>query len=213
MSNDVAKIGFHLKETVAIAVSGERGEVIARAEYVGQETKYLVRYKRADGVATEAWWASSALTTALGAPIETLAGNAAPSEAPAGGKKRGRKADTEVAVAAAAEPAPTPEPEPEPEPEPTPEPEEAAAEMTRDSVKEALFAYRDAVKDSQPEGTDPGEAVKAGVSAARAIVQKFKAAKFDDIKDDDLQALLDEITKAHAALTSTPEAGDIDLEI
>lgn len=52
---------FELNQTVTIAASGESGEVIARAEYATDETRYLVRYKSADGRAVEAWWGESAL--------------------------------------------------------------------------------------------------------------------------------------------------------
>lgn len=52
---------FELKQTVTIAASGERGEVIGRAEYVTSEPQYLLRYKCADGRAVESWWAESAL--------------------------------------------------------------------------------------------------------------------------------------------------------
>jgi hypothetical protein len=53
---------FILDASVAIAVSGEQGTVIARAEYLNAENHYLVRYKAADGRAVEAWWGESALT-------------------------------------------------------------------------------------------------------------------------------------------------------
>lgn len=52
---------FSLHDTVTIVTSGESGSVVARAEYIAAEPSYLVRYKRADGVATEAWWPESAL--------------------------------------------------------------------------------------------------------------------------------------------------------
>ena len=53
---------FELKQTVTIAASGEQGEVVARAEYATGENNYYLRYKAADGRATEAWWSESALT-------------------------------------------------------------------------------------------------------------------------------------------------------
>ena len=53
---------FELKQTVIIAASGEAGEVLARAEYSTSENSYYLRYKAADGRATEAWWSESALT-------------------------------------------------------------------------------------------------------------------------------------------------------
>lgn len=53
---------FELKQTVTIAASGESGEVLGRAEYAASENNYFVRYRAADGRATENWWAESALT-------------------------------------------------------------------------------------------------------------------------------------------------------
>lgn len=53
---------FRLGDEVAIAASGETGEVIGRAEYSNAEDGYLVRYKAGDGRATESWWGESALT-------------------------------------------------------------------------------------------------------------------------------------------------------
>lgn len=52
---------FELGEQVQINTSGEQGEVIGRAEYLKSENSYLLRYKSADGRATEAWWSESAL--------------------------------------------------------------------------------------------------------------------------------------------------------
>lgn len=52
---------FELKQYVTIAVSGEQGQVIGRAEFAHAEPSYLVRYKCADGRALEAWWNESAL--------------------------------------------------------------------------------------------------------------------------------------------------------
>lgn len=53
---------FRLNEIVKIDVSGEEGAVIARAEYEYANPSYLIRYKRADGVATESWWTEESLT-------------------------------------------------------------------------------------------------------------------------------------------------------
>jgi hypothetical protein len=47
---------FNLCQLVEIAVSGESGVVIGRAEYANSCNCYLVRYKASDGRATEAWW-------------------------------------------------------------------------------------------------------------------------------------------------------------
>lgn len=52
---------YELDQTVSIAVSGEIGTIISRAEYVNKEPMYLIRYKCADGRAIEAWWDESAL--------------------------------------------------------------------------------------------------------------------------------------------------------
>lgn len=55
---------FDIGQQVAIHASGESGEVLGRAEYATAENNYFIRYKAADGRATEAWWAESALTAA-----------------------------------------------------------------------------------------------------------------------------------------------------
>jgi len=52
---------FQLGEGVVIVVSGERGNVIARAEYLNCDPQYLVRYKAGDGRAIESWWSEDAL--------------------------------------------------------------------------------------------------------------------------------------------------------
>lgn len=52
---------FKLGSTVVIAVSGESGDVIGRAEYDTGNLQYLVRYKCADGRAVEQWWDEVAL--------------------------------------------------------------------------------------------------------------------------------------------------------
>jgi len=53
---------FDLGAEVVITVSGEKGTVIGRGDYLNSENCYYVRYKNADGRATEAWWGESALT-------------------------------------------------------------------------------------------------------------------------------------------------------
>lgn len=55
---------FNLGQQVVIAASGETGEVTGRAEYATAECSYYVRYKAADGRATENWWTESALQAA-----------------------------------------------------------------------------------------------------------------------------------------------------
>lgn len=54
-------MNFELNQRVSIAVSGEEGVVIARAEYVDANPSYLIRYRCADGRAVDAWWPESAL--------------------------------------------------------------------------------------------------------------------------------------------------------
>lgn len=53
---------FNLGQTATIKVSGEAGEIIARAEYQHSNDKYLIRYRCADGRASEQWWDEDALT-------------------------------------------------------------------------------------------------------------------------------------------------------
>jgi len=55
------KFKFEINQKVTIAASGEAGTVIGRAEYGYAENSYLIRYKAADGKATEAWWTESSL--------------------------------------------------------------------------------------------------------------------------------------------------------
>lgn len=58
------ELKFKLAERVAIAASGETGEVIGRADYLHAEASYLVRYKAGDGRGVEAWWTEQALVAA-----------------------------------------------------------------------------------------------------------------------------------------------------
>lgn len=53
---------FNLKQQVAITTSNEQGEIIGRAEYTHAEPSYYLRYRTADGRATEQWWPEGALT-------------------------------------------------------------------------------------------------------------------------------------------------------
>jgi hypothetical protein len=55
---------FELGARLAIAASNEEGEIIARAQYQHMEDQYYLRYKAADGRATESWWGESALRIA-----------------------------------------------------------------------------------------------------------------------------------------------------
>lgn len=52
---------IELNAKVLIVVSGEQGTVIGRVEYEEGEPGYLLRYKRADGCAADAWWPESAI--------------------------------------------------------------------------------------------------------------------------------------------------------
>lgn len=52
---------FNINDKVQISVSGEVGDIHGRAEYKAAESSYLIRYKSADGRATEAWWQESAI--------------------------------------------------------------------------------------------------------------------------------------------------------
>lgn len=58
------KFQFDLKAKIKIAISGEHGEVIGRAEYTTAEPSYFVRYVTADGRAVEQWWTESSIVAA-----------------------------------------------------------------------------------------------------------------------------------------------------
>lgn len=53
---------FELRQKVAIKISGEEGEVIARSESVSHQPQYLLRYKDNANVAHETWWDEDCLT-------------------------------------------------------------------------------------------------------------------------------------------------------
>lgn len=55
------KFKFDIGQQVMIAISGESGEVIGRAEYADSENSYFLRYKDAQGMAREEWWREGAL--------------------------------------------------------------------------------------------------------------------------------------------------------
>lgn len=55
---------FELDQFVDIDASGERGQIIGRAEYQHSENSYLVRYKTMTGTAQELWWVESSLVIA-----------------------------------------------------------------------------------------------------------------------------------------------------
>lgn len=52
---------FSLGDKVTILASEEKGAIIGRAEYTNETPQYLVRYRAADGRATELWWHGDAL--------------------------------------------------------------------------------------------------------------------------------------------------------
>lgn len=52
---------FELHDKARLTDSGETGRVMGRAEYTASENSYLIRYRQADGVQTQAWWDESAL--------------------------------------------------------------------------------------------------------------------------------------------------------
>ena len=47
---------YELGQTVTIKCSGEKGIVIAKAQYLESSDCVLLRYKCADGRAVESWW-------------------------------------------------------------------------------------------------------------------------------------------------------------
>lgn len=52
---------FDLDAQVQLAMSGEEGVILGRAEMRGKPNQYLVRYKSADGRLVEGWWDEDAL--------------------------------------------------------------------------------------------------------------------------------------------------------
>lgn len=57
---------FKLRQLLQIMASGESGECIARSEHAAAEPQYMLRYKAADGRATEQWWTERALAAVGG---------------------------------------------------------------------------------------------------------------------------------------------------
>jgi hypothetical protein len=53
---------FDLEAAVTLALSGEKGIVIGRAQFLDSDDQYQVRYKDALGKCEEKWWGESALT-------------------------------------------------------------------------------------------------------------------------------------------------------
>ena len=82
----------------------------------------------------------------------------------------------------------------------------------RATTRAELLAYRDAVCEGEPASSDPGAAKLKATGAAKDVLKPFKAARFDDVKDDDLEKLRGHIKKAHDALTPAVEAAD-DLDL
>ena len=52
---------FNLGDSVELAMSGETGIVIGRAEYLEEAPAYLIRYKSADGRLVQSWWSKEVL--------------------------------------------------------------------------------------------------------------------------------------------------------
>src|SRR5471030_2889960 len=50
------KFMFELAAKVVVLISGEAGQVKARAEYVNHANAYLIHYKAADGRAVDSWF-------------------------------------------------------------------------------------------------------------------------------------------------------------
>jgi hypothetical protein len=56
---------FNIGDLVQISCSGETGVVIGRAEHQYAQNQYYIRYKAADGRATDQWWDESALVAVI----------------------------------------------------------------------------------------------------------------------------------------------------
>lgn len=52
---------YPLGSTARLTQSGERGTIIARAEYLHADDCYYLRYTAADGCLLESWWGESAI--------------------------------------------------------------------------------------------------------------------------------------------------------
>lgn len=55
---------FVIGANVSLSMSGEKGEIIGRAEYKTESNKYYVRYVTAQGSQTEDWISENALVSA-----------------------------------------------------------------------------------------------------------------------------------------------------
>lgn len=58
------KFEFELDQNVAMKLSGEKGQVIGRAEYSARPNVYWVRYVAADGRQCESWEDADAVVAA-----------------------------------------------------------------------------------------------------------------------------------------------------
>lgn len=162
-------------------------------------------------------------TTFLQRSIELGTADKSAGDAPAPKKRNGRPTNVVVPIVAGAEPEPAATAEPEPAPianevagktDGTVAPSaEVDMHHLRATTRKELLAYRDAVCDGEPASSDPGAAKLKATAAAKDVLKPFKAARFDDVKDDDLEKLRGYIKKAHDALTAAPEAtDDLDLD-
>lgn len=58
------KFKFELGAKMAILISGEAGQIKARAEYINHANAYLIHYKAADGRAVDSWFDENEIQTA-----------------------------------------------------------------------------------------------------------------------------------------------------
>lgn len=57
----MSKVTFKIGDAVALAMSGESGKVIGKAEYESWPDSFMVRYVAADGRQCEGWFDAEAL--------------------------------------------------------------------------------------------------------------------------------------------------------
>lgn len=60
----MSAFAFSLNQNITLALSGEKGVVIGRAEYVEGVERYLVRYVNGNGSQVEEWLTPSAISAA-----------------------------------------------------------------------------------------------------------------------------------------------------
>ncbi|MEG6430214.1 hypothetical protein QCN13_14770 [Enterobacter hormaechei] len=58
----VIKFKHELGQSVKVTISGEKGHVKARAEYVNCRNQYLIHYLASDGRAVDSWFDENELT-------------------------------------------------------------------------------------------------------------------------------------------------------